>query len=75
MRPRSLVPFMVGLLLAFGLFDHVVVSVLLHLLFGVWECDVVGYGGVAVNVGLAATATFLGGLLLITVTRSAQVES
>jgi formate/nitrite transporter FocA (FNT family) len=71
---RILVTYMVGFFLALGPFDHVVVSAL-HLLFGIWLDGTAGYGALAVNVGLATLGNLLGGLLLITLTHTAQVKS
>ena len=71
---RILVAYMVGFFLAVGPFDHVVVSAL-HVLFGVWESDALGYGDVASNVGLATAGNLLGGVLLITLTHAAQVKA
>jgi formate-nitrite transporter family protein len=71
---RILLSFAVGFLLALGPFDHVVVSVL-HLLFGVWESDRIGYADTARNLGLATVGNVVGGLFLITFTHSAQVKA
>lgn len=71
---RILVAYMVGAFLALGPFDHVVVSAL-HLLFGVWLSDAVGYGDLAANIGLATLGNLAGGLLLVTFTHSAQVRA
>ena len=71
---RILVAFMVGFLLALGPFDHVVVSAL-HVLFGAWQSDLVGYGDVARNAALAAAGNLVGGVVLMTLTHTAQVRS
>ncbi len=71
---RILVAYMVGFFLALGPFDHVVVSGL-HLLLGIWLDGAVGYGALAANVGLSTLGNLLGGLLLITLTQTAQVRS
>lgn len=71
---RILVSYMVGVFLALGPFDHVVVSAL-HVLFGVWLSDAVGYAELAANIGLATIGNVVGGLLLITLTHSAQVKA
>ena len=71
---RILIAYMVGVLLALGPFDHVVVSAL-HVLFGVWLSDVVTYGDMAVNIVLSTAGNLVGGLLLITLTHTAQVKS
>ena len=70
---RILVAYMVGVFLALGPFDHVVVSAL-HVLFGVWLSDAVTYVDMAVNIGLATLGNLVGGLLLITLTHTAQVK-
>jgi formate/nitrite transporter FocA (FNT family) len=71
---RILVTYMVGFFLALGPFDHVVVSAL-HLLLGIWVDGVVGYGDLAMNVGLSAAGNLLGGLLLVTLTHTTQFEA
>jgi formate/nitrite transporter FocA (FNT family) len=71
---RILVAYMVGFFLALGPFDHVVVSAL-HVLFGVWLSDTVGYVDLVANIGLSAVGNLAGGLLLITLTHTAQVRS
>lgn len=71
---RILLAYMVGFLLAIGPFDHVVVSGL-HVLFGVWHSDAMGYADVWRNVGLSTVGNLAGGLLLITLTHTAQVKS
>lgn len=71
---RILVTYMVGFFLALGPFDHVVVSAL-HLLFGIWLDGSASYGALAANVGLSTVGNLLGGLLLITLTHTAQVKS
>lgn len=70
---RISLAFMVGFVVASGPFDHVVVSAL-HLLFGVWESDVVDYGDVGSNIGLSTAGNLIGGLLLVTLTHVAQVK-
>ena len=65
---------MVGVFLALGPFDHVIVSAL-HVLFGVWLSDSVPYGELFANIGLATAGNLVGGLLLITLTHSAQVKA
>ncbi|CCG01765.1 formate/nitrite transporter family protein [Blastococcus saxobsidens] len=71
---RILVTYLVGFFLALGPFDHVVVSAL-HLLFGIWLDGAVGYGALATNLGLSTLGNLLGGLLLVTLTHTAQVKS
>ena len=70
---RIMVAYMVGFVLALGPFDHVVVSAL-HLLFGVWLSETVGYAALAKNIGLSTIGNMAGGLLLITLTHTAQVR-
>lgn len=71
---RILVSFIVGFFLALGPFDHVVVSAL-HLLFGIWDSDTVHYGDLWRNLALSTIGNVGGGLLLITLTHSAQVKA
>jgi formate-nitrite transporter family protein len=71
---RILVAYMVGVFLALGPFDHVVVSAL-HLLFGIWLSDAVSYGDLVSNVGLSGAGNLLGGVILITLTHAAQVKT
>jgi formate/nitrite transporter FocA (FNT family) len=71
---RIMVAFLAGFFLAVGPFDHVVVSVL-HLLAGVWLSNAVGYGDLLVNLGLSTLGNLVGGLLLITLTHTAQVKA
>lgn len=71
---RILVAYMVGVFLALGPFDHVIVSAL-HILFGVWLSDTVSYGELAANIGLSTAGNIVGGVLLITFTHSAQIKA
>lgn len=73
-RSRISVTVMVGFFVAVGPFDHVVVSAL-HLLFGVWFGGAVTYADVGENVVLATAGNVAGGLLLITLTHTAQVKA
>ncbi|CAA9512430.1 MAG: hypothetical protein AVDCRST_MAG69-2562 [uncultured Solirubrobacteraceae bacterium] len=70
---RILVAYLVGFFLALGPFDHVVVSAL-HVLFGIWLSDAVSYSDLASNIGLSTLGNLVGGLLLITLTHTAQVK-
>ncbi len=70
---RILVSYMVGFLVAVGPFDHVVVSAV-HLLFGVWLGGPVGYGDVGRNMALSALGNLAGGILLMTLTHTAQIK-
>ncbi|MFP4554905.1 MAG: formate/nitrite transporter family protein [Actinomycetota bacterium] len=71
---RILVTYMAGFFLALGPFEHVIVSAL-HLLFGVWLGGAATYGDVVVNIGISTAGNVAGGLLLITLTHTAQVKS
>lgn len=71
---RIKVTFMVGFFVAVGPFDHVVVSAL-HLLFGIWLGGPLTYVDVLENLGISTVGNLLGGLLLITLTHTAQVKS
>ena len=68
-----IVAYMAGFLVALGPFDHVVVSVL-QLLFGALAGSTVSRGDIGTNVGLSAIGNLVGGLLLITLTHTAQVK-
>ncbi len=70
---RILVAYLVGFFFALGPFDHVVVSAL-HVIFGIWLSDAVTYSGLAVNIGLSTVGNLVGGLLLVTLTHTAQVK-
>ncbi|MGK5448902.1 formate/nitrite transporter family protein [Streptomyces radiopugnans] len=70
---RIVLAYAVGFFLALGPFDHVVVSGL-HLLFGVWLGDAVTYADVGFNILLAGAGNLAGGLLLMTLTHTAQVK-
>lgn len=70
---RVLVAYMVGVFLALGPFDHVIVSAL-HLLFGIWSSGDVGYADLLGNLALSTLGNLAGGLLLITLTHTAQVK-
>lgn len=71
---RILVAYIAGVFLALGPFDHVVVSAL-QVLFGVWLSDAVTYAELATNIVLSTAGNMIGGLLLITLTHTAQVKS
>ena len=70
---RIKVTFLVGFFVAVGPFDHVVVSAL-HLLFGIWFGGSVSYSDLVANLGVSTVGNMLGGLLLITLTHTAQVK-
>lgn len=70
---RIVLAYVVGFFLALGPFDHVVVSGL-QLLFGVWLGGAVDYTDVGRNVLLAGAGNLVGGLLLMTLTHTAQVK-
>lgn len=71
-QSRISVAYIVGFFVAIGPFDHVVVSAL-HLLFGMWLGGGINYGDIATNVGISTVGNLTGGLLLITLTHTAQV--
>lgn len=71
---RIRVAFIVGFFVAVGPFDHVVVSGL-HLLFGAWLGGDVTYLDVGTNVAISTAGNLVGGLLLITLTHTAQVKA
>jgi formate-nitrite transporter family protein len=72
---RMVVAYLVGVLLALGPFDHVAVSVI-HLLFGIWLGDGIGfgYGDIALTAGVTALGNLVGGLLFITVSQVARAR-
>lgn len=70
---RILLAYMVGVLLALGPFDHVIVSVL-HLLFGLLDSHAVSWGDLGENLVVATLGNIAGGLGLITLTHTAQVR-
>jgi formate-nitrite transporter family protein len=70
---RMVLAYMAGFFLALGAFDHVVVSAL-QLLFGVWLGGGVDYGDVAANVAWTVPGNLIGGILLMTLTHTAQVK-
>ena len=72
-RGRMTVAFMAGFLVALGPFDHVVVNAL-HLMFGIWLGNAVTYTELAGNIGLTTIGNLVGGLLLMTLTHTAQVK-
>ncbi len=71
---RIALAYLVGFFLALGPFDHVVVSAL-HLLFGVWLGGAVDYSDLGANIALAGLGNLVGGLLLMTLTHTAQAKS
>lgn len=70
---RIAVAYMAGFLVALGPFDHVVVSAL-HLLFGIFLGDGVTWADLGENAVLATAGNLVGGLLLMTLTHTAQVK-
>ncbi|MFP5220381.1 MAG: formate/nitrite transporter family protein [Actinomycetes bacterium] len=64
---------MAGFLVALGPFDHVVVSAL-HLLFGLWNGAAVTWTELAANLGLSTVGNLVGGVLLMTLTHTAQAK-
>jgi formate/nitrite transporter FocA (FNT family) len=71
---RILVSFAVGFFLALGPFDHVIVSGL-HLLFGILDSSKLHWADLWKNLGLSTVGNLGGGLLLITLTHSAQAKA
>lgn len=71
---RIKVAYMAGFFVALGPFDHVVVSAL-HLLLGNWLGSSVTYADIGTNIGISTVGNLIGGLLLITLTHTAQVKS
>ena len=70
-RGRISVAFMAGFLVAVGPFDHVVVNAL-HLMFGMWLGEGIALGELAANIGLTTIGNLLGGVVLMTLTHTAQ---
>ena len=70
---RIVLAYLVGVFLALGPFDHVVVSVL-HLLFAEWVVGDTGAGEILTKGAAAAGGNLAGGLLLMTLTHTAQVK-
>lgn len=71
---RISVAYLVGFFVAIGPFDHVVVSAL-HLLFGIWFGGAVTYSDLLTNISVSVGGNLVGGLLLITLTHTAQVHA
>ena len=69
---RMLLAYAVGFLLAFGPFDHVVVTVL-HVVLGVLFGANIGAGTLAVMTTVITAGNFVGGLGLVTLTHVTQV--
>lgn len=72
-RSRISIAYIVGFFVAIGPFDHVVVSAL-HLLFGIWLGAAVSYWDIALNIGISTVGNLAGGVLLMTLTHTAQVR-
>ena len=70
---RMVLAYLVGVFLALGPFDHVVVSAL-HLFAGLWLGANITYADVATNFLLATAGNLVGGLLLMTLTHTAQAK-
>ncbi|MDX2375512.1 formate/nitrite transporter family protein [Microbacterium sp. LRZ72] len=68
---RAMLAYIVGVFLALGPFDHVVVSAL-HLQIGLWFGGDVDYGDIVSNIAIAGSGNVLGGVLLMTLTHLAQ---
>ncbi len=70
---RILVAYLVGVFLALGPFDHVVVSAL-HVFFGILFGAEIGFGTLAVIMAIVTAGNLIGGLGLVTLTHIAQVK-
>ncbi|WP_224338180.1 formate/nitrite transporter family protein [Haloprofundus halobius] len=70
-RSRITMAYIVGVLLALGPFDHVIVTTL-HVVFGILFGADVGYGLVAEILVVTTAGNLVGGLGLVTVTHIAQ---
>jgi formate-nitrite transporter family protein len=73
MGMRALCGWIVGSLLALGLFNHVIV-VTLELFFGIRYGAEVGYDDLFANLGLAVVGNLVGGVLFVTLTRFSQAK-
>jgi formate-nitrite transporter family protein len=73
-QARITLALMVGFLVAIGPFDHVVVSAL-HLLFAVWSSDAVTVADLAASMAITIPGNVIGGLVLVTLTHTAQVRA
>ena len=71
MGSRAALAYTVGVFLALGPFDHVVVSAL-HLLMGQWFGGEIQPSDIASNIFIAGAANILGGVLLMTLTHLVQ---
>lgn len=70
---RIALAYLAGVFLALGAFDHVVVTAL-HLLAGIWLGAQVTYPELALHILLVAAGNLVGGVLLMTLTHTAQVK-
>ncbi|TLM84712.1 formate/nitrite transporter family protein [Pseudarthrobacter sp. NamE5] len=70
---RIILAYFAGVFLALGPFDHVVVTAL-HLLAGMWLGAEVTYQELGMHILLVAAGNLVGGLLLMTLTHTAQVK-
>lgn len=70
---RIVLAYLVGVFLALGPFDHVVVSAL-HLLAGLWLGAHITYPELGLHILLVTAGNLVGGLLLMTLTHTAQVK-
>jgi len=70
---RILVAYMAGFLVALGPFDHVVVSGL-HVLFGIFLGHGVTWADLGENAAIATAGNLIGGVLLMTLTHTAQIK-
>ncbi|QCJ46728.1 formate/nitrite transporter family protein [Haloprofundus sp. MHR1] len=70
---RISLAYIVGVLLALGPFDHVIVTVL-HVLFGMFFGVDIGLGALAATTAVVTAGNLVGGLGLVTLTHVAQVR-
>lgn len=70
---RIVMAYLVGFLLAVGIFDHTVV-IALHVFFGILFGAQVGFGDLASSVLIATAGNLVGGLGLVTLTHISQAK-
>ncbi len=70
---RIIVAYFVGVLLALGPFDHVIVTTL-HLLFGILFGASIGFGDLAAIMGIVMAGNLVGGVGLVTLSHVAQAK-
>ncbi|MGI8422461.1 MAG: formate/nitrite transporter family protein [Gaiellaceae bacterium] len=74
MGVKILVSWITGTLLTLGAFNHVIVATL-ELFFGIRFGARVGWGDLFENFGIAAVGNIVGGLLFVTLNRTAQAKA